>query len=275
MGVSGVVDELVQLTNPGLEGTYDESTRTRISQLVRELDADGRGKEHLKNPLVNGVYNVQYVEDVPGKGTPVGGGFRYSAIGKALFQTEDALQIVDGGQGVNLLYFKFLKTFSGCITLRGDIVDLPLEEKRNLEIKYGTPPPGLSSQTLKIAFDSPRISFGSGPLNFAVGPQTTVFLDTTYVDERMRIGSNRFGAHFVFTRLPSREAAVQSAAWPAYLAKPQVPTLAFAGYAAFFLACLANPSLLAAGGDVPRRLVVAGVLALAVPVAIVALFSLF
>jgi len=39
-----------------------------------------------------GVYNVQFVEDLPGKGTPVGGGFRYSAIGKALFKTEDALQ---------------------------------------------------------------------------------------------------------------------------------------------------------------------------------------
>ena len=94
------------------QGRYEESTRQRISALVRQLDAEGRGREHLRNPLINGVYNVQYVEDVPGKGKPVGGDFRYSAVGRALFETRDALQIVDGAQGVNLLYFTFLRAFS-------------------------------------------------------------------------------------------------------------------------------------------------------------------
>jgi hypothetical protein len=42
------------------------------------------------------------------------------------------------------------------------------------------------------------------------------------VDERVRIGSNRFGAHFVFTRLPPAASAEQSAAWRSYLGKPQV-----------------------------------------------------
>ena len=32
-----------------------------------------------------------------------------------------------------------------------------------------------------------------------------VYLDTTYLDERVRIGRNRFGGHFVFTRLSAAE----------------------------------------------------------------------
>ena len=88
-----------------------------------------------------------------------------------------------------ILFFRFLGIFPGGVVLRGTLARCPADERRAIEQKYSTPPPGLSSETIKVLFDQPRVFFGaSGVLNFEVGPNTTVYLDTTYLDDRVRIG---------------------------------------------------------------------------------------
>ena len=219
------VDELLQIVARGLEGQYSVEERQRIDELIAQLDAAGEGGNFLEDQSLSDYYRVQFTRDVA-RGKPVGGDFRYSVLGRALFKTEDALQHVVGNEAVNMLFFKFAGICPGCVVLKGKLTRCPADERRAVETKYDTPPPGLSPQTIKVIFDPPRIFFGSaGILNFELGPVTTVYLDTTYLDERVRIGRNRFGGHFVFTRLPGPDKAPGSAAdsWRPLLARPKVP----------------------------------------------------
>ena len=182
------VTELLGLVAPGLEGNYSAAQRRRIDDLLDKLDAAGSGDTFLEAPSLRDFYRVQFTRDAA-RGTPVGGGFRYSALGRALFKTDDALQHVIDDQVVNMLFFRFLGIFPGGVVLRGTLARCPADERRAIEQKYSTPPPGLSSETIKVLFDQPRVFFGaSGVLNFEVGPNTTVYLDTTYLDDRVRIG---------------------------------------------------------------------------------------
>ncbi|EKX33577.1 hypothetical protein GUITHDRAFT_147803 [Guillardia theta CCMP2712] len=219
---ASTVDDLLDLVGKGLEGEYTKEESSKISDRIDRLEEVGRGRDYLEDPRLVGYYRVQYVQDV-GRGRPVGGNFRYTAAGRALFKTTDALQhILDKGVAVNMLYLKFLGSIPACVVLRGDFEQLSDAERAQVEVKFQTPPPGLSPQTIKASFDSPRISFGpSGLFTFNVGPTTTVYLDTIYLDERIRIGKNRYGGRFVFTRLGEAECLPGSPAdaWRKFLAQ--------------------------------------------------------
>lgn len=66
----------------------------------------------------------------------------------------------------------------------------------------------LSNLSVKAVFDAPRIFFGKR-LNLYVGPKSTVLLDTTYCDDKLRIGmGGTSGTRFVFARTQSPEASM-------------------------------------------------------------------
>lgn len=245
---------------------------------VRVRIQAGEGGNFLDDASINDYYRVQFTRDAD-RGRPVGGAFRYSALGRAFFKTEEAYQHVLGMQAVNMLFFTFAGFCPGCIVLRGELQRCGEDERTAVAAKFQTPPPGLSPQTIKVLFEPPRIFFGrSGVLNFEIGPVTTVYLDTTYLDERVRIGRNRFGGHFVFTRLQRGEKAVgaKAAAWQPLLQRPKVPVSLVAIYALAGIGALVNPALLPAAAldstKLPRR-AVAAALILSVPLLLLLLFS--
>lgn len=82
---STVVSELLEIVSPGLEGEYSAEQRQRIDTLLDQLDEAGRGGLFLQNEAINDYYRVQFTRDV-GRGKPVGGGLRYTALGRALFK---------------------------------------------------------------------------------------------------------------------------------------------------------------------------------------------
>ena len=79
------VSELLTIVAPGLEGQYSIDQRQRIDELLAILDDAGRGGSFLDDESINDYYRVQFTRDVS-RGKPVGGNFRYSAIGRALFK---------------------------------------------------------------------------------------------------------------------------------------------------------------------------------------------
>jgi hypothetical protein len=66
-------------------------------------------------------------------------------------KTEEALQhVLPGNEAINMLFFRFLGVFPGCVVLKGAFERCPEEERQAVEKKYNTPAPGLSSETIKV-----------------------------------------------------------------------------------------------------------------------------
>ena len=80
------------------------------------------------------------------------------------------------------------------VMLRGDAIPLSIEERNKLQ---------LSNYAVRAYFDPPRIVFGKHGriFNIHLGPKSSVILDTTYIDDRVRIGKGGMsGSRFVFQR---------------------------------------------------------------------------
>ena len=149
--------ELLQITSKGLEGDYSAEERSRIQQLIRNLEGVGSETLYLSDPSINDYYRVSFVVEGkgPNAGTPVGGGFRYG-IGRAFFRTEDTFQhIVNGTVAVNMLYFTLLGCIKGCVTLRGDIEKMTDAERQSLCLRCSRTRVNLSSPQ-RCAFIKPR-----------------------------------------------------------------------------------------------------------------------
>lgn len=69
---------------------------------------------------------------------------------RAFFKTDDALQHVIGETAINMLFFRFAGICPGVVILRGKLEKIPAAERFEIERKYATPPPGLSSETIKV-----------------------------------------------------------------------------------------------------------------------------
>lgn len=98
------------------------------------------------------------------------------------------------------------------VILRGDAIPVPAAERSDTTVFCQR----LSDKAVRALFDAPRILFSyvgkrTHPrllVNLNVGPQTSVVLDTLYVDDRVRIGlEGRSGSRFVFARCPSNDNA--------------------------------------------------------------------
>ncbi len=85
------------------------------------------------------------------------------------------------------------------IILRGDAIPLTMEERKSPKMKGGP----LTNLAVKAFFDPPRIIIGKTGrfFNFKLGPKSSVVLDTTYLDNKIRIGKGgTSGTRFIFTR---------------------------------------------------------------------------
>ena len=66
--------------------------------------------------------------------------------------------------------------------------------------------------TVRAAFDPPRITLGGLPA-FSIGPESSVVLSTTYLDEDVRLGKGSRGSLFVFARKTAEQAERDRARW--------------------------------------------------------------
>merc|ERR1719217_1860959 len=111
-----------------------------------------------------------------------------------------------------MIMFRFLGVIPGATILRGDVDVLDHDAIAKLERRYNT---SLTPNCVSAKFDPPRVALGrvargrGGLLNLRVGPASAVQLDTTYLDERIRIsrGASR-GTPFVFAATEAKEASL-------------------------------------------------------------------
>lgn len=128
------------------------------------------------------------------KGLPVSKGRRLDT------STSDSV-----AQAVNVISLSAFRDFFPIhVILRGDAYALSEQERSDIALKRSTPG-GLSSKTVRADFDPPRIVLGR-LFNIAIGPTSSVILDTPYCDERVRLGKGSRGSWFVFERCFDDEA---------------------------------------------------------------------
>jgi hypothetical protein len=142
----------------------------------------------LADPRIYGNYNVSYT--LMGNrqyGQPAGGRFR-TGIGALLFRTTGLFQSVLAPDVViNKVALRILRCIPCYVGLRGKLVEVEGTDG----VKAG--------DTVKVYFEPPVLGFPFG-IVARIGPQSTVVLKTTYVDERVRIGKGSRGSLFVFSR---------------------------------------------------------------------------
>eukprot|EP00960_Hanusia_phi_P033401 750443-Hanusia_phi.AAC.6 len=139
---------------------------------------------------------------------------------------------------VNLVCAKFLQILSISVVLVGIVTELKEEQRvaiRKRAVETGRaqrlgsdwqgdedhPPP--TQNTVRVDFSSPLIAVGPAPLQrflkLSIGPATDVFLDTTYVDDKIRLGRGATsGSRFVFQRVGDE--SPQANLWRSLVASP-------------------------------------------------------
>ena len=207
-------------------------------------DDDDDGNDRFK-PLI-GFYNVSHVQTSSANknDNPVGGKWtRKNKLTQQLFSTRRTLQHLLApnstgiglssinaanfsnttvvAEAINVITFDALfQLIRLTVILRGDAIALTPQQRQqqiqtnmdaNEEKNTTNRPSSLSNLTVKALFDPPRIIFGNrygnGNLNFALGPATSVLLDTTYYDNNLRIGmGGTSGTRFVFSRCKEEDA---------------------------------------------------------------------
>ena len=160
-----------------------------------------------------GLYDVSYIKTTKPRDNPVGGKWtRKNGIAQKMLTTRRTFQHIlpanttttcrwDAvGEAVNVVSLEALwGLLRLTVILRGDAVPLTLEERTNTSRVVQT----LSPRAVKALFDPPRIILGRQGrfFNINVGPTTSVLLDTTFCDDKVRIGmGGTSGTRFVFAR---------------------------------------------------------------------------
>lgn len=217
-------------------GATPSAANERIVSLVESLEDSYSGYSNNDRfaPLL-GLYAVSAVlPSKPGE-NPVGGKWtRKEGIAQKLLRTRATYQHLlpvnstgylptsanyaasAVGEAVNVISLEALLGLIRLnVILRGDAIPLSNDERkqceeeaasrakeRRLVNKVGK----LSSLTVRAKFDPPRIVFGRKGkiLNLNLGPRSSVVLDTTYCDDKIRVGKGgTSGTKFVFRRLRS------------------------------------------------------------------------
>jgi len=198
----------------------DERDEREISIYISDLEdkfnpPKGLGEEARFKPLV-GLYEVAYIKTTKMGDNPVGGKWtRPGGLAQKILKNRRTFQHITAanstgcgtmsingrkvvGEAINVLSFDALWGLCRCfVILRGDAIALnDTERLTNLDKP-------LSNVAVKALFDAPRIALGKtgGWLNINVGPRSSVLLDASYVDEKLRIGvGGMSGTRFVFKR---------------------------------------------------------------------------
>jgi len=135
---------------------------------------------------------------VSSRGSPAGGALLRGRAGRAVFSTSGLFQSVLPGEAGRRAPPLVTNKVSGralgapfAVGLRGVVVP-PTEAA--LE-RLG----GDASDTVRVRFDPARVTLPGGA-TVRVGGASSVTLQTTYLDERVRLGRGSFGSRFVFQR---------------------------------------------------------------------------
>jgi hypothetical protein len=215
------VDRLLQLVEDS--SSKADGDQSAIRQCLLDLDDESllQVEDDLFEPLL-GNYNVSCtLPSVPSE-RPVGGKWNGGGL-FAITQTWQHLLKPDldkpqsVAQAVNVIVLKAL-SLTIHVILRGDAYALA-ESKRAEIAQMRATPGGLSPRTVRADFDPPRIVFSTTVkmdntnseqrrpfFSLTLGPPSSVYLDTTYCDDRVRIGKGSKGSLFVFTRSKAAQA---------------------------------------------------------------------
>ncbi|GAX18184.1 hypothetical protein FisN_25Hh168 [Fistulifera solaris] len=202
---SSVTDKVDQL----LELVQHNSDETSIRQTIEELSAlnsprsDAEDDESLFKPLL-GNYNVSFtLPNLPNE-RPVGGKWnRGPFVLESQWQHLIPKKVQNSvAQAVNMIIVRIL-FWRIYVILRGDAFRLSSLDRDRLSAVRNTPG-GLSPRTVRADFDPPRVVLCTRQnkvlLSLSLGPTSSVFLDTTFCDNRVRIGKGSKGSRFVFVR---------------------------------------------------------------------------
>lgn len=219
-------DDIIPLLFAELQ--MEPQNATLLSKYIEKLEEQGCERRiddqspTRFDPLL-GLYDVPYVKTSRAGDNPVGGKWtRKNGIAQKLLRTRRSFQhilaanetglgqlsVATGaagdvvGEAVNVISLEaFWGLIRTTVILRGDAVAVNATERS----WDGFCQP-LSAFAVRALFDAPRIVVGKTGrfLNVNVGPKTSVVLDTTFVDDTVRIGlGGRSGSRFVFARCPA------------------------------------------------------------------------
>jgi hypothetical protein len=234
-----------------------EAANERIVSLVQTLEesftvsASSNDSKENNDPFASllGLYAVSAVlPSKPGENSVGGKWTRKNGIAQKLLRTRATYQhllpfnstgyrparanytksVV--GEAVNVISLEALFGLVRLnVILRGDAIPLSSDERkeceemaaskakeRELANKVGK----LSPLAVRAQFDAPRIVFGRRGkiLNLNLGPRSSVVLDTTYCDDKVRVGKGgTSGTRFVFRRLSSGDDGANE--WRSLLAR--------------------------------------------------------
>jgi hypothetical protein len=210
------VDRLLQLVDDKADD------QLAIRQCLLDLDDESllQVGDDLFEPLL-GNYNVSCTLGSKPSEKPVGGKWNRGGL-FAIQQTWQHLlkpkpeKPLSVAQAINVIVLKALGLTIHVI-LRGDAYALA-ESKRSEIAEMRATPGGLSPRTVRADFDPPRIVFSTTVtkennseqkrpfFSLTIGPPSSVYLDTVYCDDRVRIGKGSKGSLFVFTRSTAAQA---------------------------------------------------------------------
>lgn len=257
--------------------------RTEIDNLIKDLEASWEGTDAFSAAQRDYLLRrceVAYVgQSSSVKANAAGGKYR-GRVGRALFRTEALFQhVLEDGVAVNMIQFSLLNLVKGCAVLPGEwsrpsaealqVLQKQAAQRMQSRTDAATSPRLLTGNTISVRFDAPRLAFGPGAglLNLKFGPSSDVALDTTYLDNTLRIcrGATS-GTPFVFRAdscadgAPLAEASRQ---WQLVVAKPPlgkppiVAALLSAALAAWTLGRRGTPATVAAAALVAGAVAVA------------------
>ena len=228
-------------TDSGKNVTLEQRRATDLN--IARLEAVGATQtpNALTNPLIFGDYDVSYVSAGGDQvGNPAGGRFR-GGLGAALFRTTGLEQnLYEPDVVVNRVAFLVFGLIPGEVVLKGNFAPVAKEKDvaaRAASFRAATEADAArmsarerragryavnrdaenrkyagDGMTVRAAFDPPRITLGGLPA-FSIGPESSVVLSTTYLDEDVRLGKGSRGSLFVFARKTAEQAERDRARW--------------------------------------------------------------
>ena len=208
---------LIEGTDFGVD--VKDETRALILEAIEALEASWRGTDAFateQRPYLLRRTQVAYVGQSSSKKANAAGGRYRGRIGRLIFRTEALFQHVldeettpsdhagNAISAVNVIQFRLFGLIPGQAVLPGVWARATAEERASLAynpLLARDKQRSLSANTVRVQFAPPRLCFGreGGALTAQLGPSSSVGLDTTYLDERLRIcrGAGS-GTPFVF-----------------------------------------------------------------------------
>jgi hypothetical protein len=231
-----LVDNLLDAvdgTDRGAIATTEE--KAAIATQIERLEAsyyNGAPFDDAENLYRDGT--VAYVGQASSKAANAAGGRFRGRVGRALFRTRGLFQhIVTPDTAVNIVSFRLFGLFDGAAVLTGTVKRTSKSYKRLeamvkdpklveaaerieagasdaqsklTEARSAVETGPISASACLVEFAKPRIALGGAV--FELGPTSSVALDTTYLDERIRIiRGGVSGIPFVITRVDAADLA--------------------------------------------------------------------